>query len=160
MNSVHEPGPNGDTEITLSRKLSQVHKTLKLAQPAHQARPSARARGRVMASLAPCHGQPSAVSWPRPWPRRRRKAPYRGRCQRRVVGASAVSQRTMLPCPRLSRDTALPHALLPITIHLSVLQHTFQPSLAASVTIQILYSDTALIPGQATLSYHDTLSVL
>ena len=66
MNSVHEPCPNGDSGIVLSRKLgrklSQVHKTPNLAQlgtpRCTQGRPGAH-NGRIVA-LGP------AVSWPRP----------------------------------------------------------------------------------------------
>ena len=79
-----------------------MHRAPNLAQPAHQARTGMPRRARAW----PCRGQPSVVSWSRPWPCRRRRAPYRKRCQRRVVGVGAVSQRAVprawLPCPGLA----------------------------------------------------------
>ena len=136
MNSVHEQGPNGDSETPPSRKTRS--KTKPVARAPNW--PSQRTR---RAHAWPCRGQPNDVLWPRPWPCRRRKAPYRGRCQRRVVGAGAVSQcavlRARLPCPGLSRDTTLPQALLlwpPITIHLGVLRYKAPSPTNLPVTIQ------------------------
>ena len=88
MNSVHEPGPNGDSETILSRKpgqkLSQVHKTPKLAQPVHQAHPA------VVSWL----GAGCIVAGTRP---------YRGRGPGRVVVCMAVSQAPSRPCRSAAR---------------------------------------------------------
>ena len=146
---VHEPGPNGDSETALSqklgRKLSRVHKTPNWPNWAHR---SAHARACLALSwswpLAVSQAQ-GVVSWALPAPCRGRRRRVAARCAARQAAVSwAVSRYSLASCP------------LPITIHPSVLRQTFQPSLAASITIQILYRDTTLIPGQATLS----LSVL
>ena len=127
MNSVHEPGPNGDSQTALSRKLGQklsrVTKTPNWPSWAHR-RAQACACLAVSWALLPCRGRgprPSHGSGPRPC--RRRRAPYRGPCQRRVVGAGAVSQRavlrTRLPCPGLAMlycNTSQPFLLRPVTI--------------------------------------------
>ena len=141
-NWLHEP-PTGPASAPEARRPSCI---------VAETRPyRGRGPGRVVAcmavSQAPSRSCCSAARAPQcSAPLRRVLAPqrpYRGR--RRCVAARyaarqaavslAVSRYSPASCP------------LPTTIHLSVLRHTFQPSLATSVTIQILYCDTALIPA-------------
>ena len=100
MNSVHEQFPISDLGTVLSPKTES--KCVRCTK--HPIWPSQRAQA---VRTWPYRGRPVAVSWLGPRPYRRRGAPYRGRCQRRVVGAGAVSQRAVprawLPCPGLGR---------------------------------------------------------
>ena len=72
MNSVHEPGPNGDSETILSRKIRSKTKlgarAPKLAQLGTPGAPRVHqwpCRGR---HSRPYRGRGQVVSWPRPWP--------------------------------------------------------------------------------------------
>ena len=100
MNSVHEPGPNGDSETPSTRKTRSKTKPVaqapQLAQPAHQARPSACERGRVVASPASYRGRAAR-------PYRSLRLPCRG--------APVPCHRHSAACPvRASCLPLLPHA--------------------------------------------------
>ena len=90
MNSVHEPGPNGDSETIPSRKTRSKTKlgarAPKLAQLGTQAHTGARMPGRVVGA--------TAVSWPSCPVVSRTAWPYRSAHARvrRVLRPSAVSQ--------------------------------------------------------------------
>ena len=98
INSVHEPGPNNDSETLPSRKTRSKTKSVARAPNWHswpslhaQAVPRPRARGRVVGGLA--------VSWPGP--------------PGRVAALRAHSVcRVPLPAPAACRPAAL-HALTP-----------------------------------------------
>ena len=144
------------------QKPSQVHghqNWPSWAQRRAQDRPGVRMAARVR----PYRGQPNAVSWPRPWSCHKRRAPYRGRCQRRVMGVGAVSRSTVvrarLPCPGLSRDTALPQAL-PSHNTACVLRYTPAikplPQLLCHDTIS-LYQDTVPHPISLPIAIQSSL---
>ena len=144
MNSVHEPGPNGDSETALSgklgRKLSWVHKTPNWPNWAHR-RAQARACLAVSWALRPCRSR-----GPRPCRRMSCRvagapAPY---CGRSAASANAVSW----ACARVgmavswsaSRHTAQPQAPLPVAIHCIVLQ--CNSSQTRLLQYNILYCNT------------------
>ena len=162
MNSVYEPCPNSDSEITLSLKTGCVHQVnilmAQLAHPSEHRRAQGRARGRVVAPLAGrVAGLQRCVAGP--------SRPCRGlraQCRehrRRVTGAvpGRVAGFVGLYC-----DTAQPCLLLPghntpeciaiqcslaqlllVAIQLCVLQYNALPSLTlAPVTIHQVYCDT------------------
>ena len=145
-----------------------MHKTPKLAQlgtPRRaQARPGARTLGRILGrpgrvvAEAPCRIAAQAAVSPRscalpcascracrrpPWPYRERT----GCC---IVGVCCA--RTW-PCRSLGRNTALPSALLLVTIHHGVLRYSpcCQPFL---VTIQAVYCDTTAFPQLLSVTIH------
>ena len=68
INSVHEQCPISDSETVLSQKLAKCTMCTATAQPARTGCPQA-------ARAWSCRGQPSAVSWPRPWPCRSPRLP-------------------------------------------------------------------------------------
>ena len=118
MNNV----PNSDSETVLSPKTGQVHSVN--SQLTQLASPGAPRSARI--------ARTGTVSWPRPRPYHGLGRPCRGLvpqpCRRpggRVVAKCRAQAR---PCRGLPRDTALPQAPLPVTIHPSVLRHTSQPS--------------------------------
>ena len=152
MNSIHEPGPNGDSETLPSRKTRSKTKpgarAPKLAQLGTQAIIGAIIPGRVVGA--------TAVWWPscpvmsRPaWPYRNTHA--RASCpapQRRV----AAPQR---PCR--SAPVAVSQALLcaagrvvGLAVHFIATQCSALPLVfqLAAVTIQCLYRDPACLPSQ------------
>ena len=170
MNSVHELGPNDDSETASSRKPSQVHKTPKLAQLGTPGTPRVHQWSYHGSLARPCrgqgrsyHGRDPTVSLPRPWPCRsaaralapqRLRAPYRGL-------PMAVS---WTGCPVVSRYSLASYPSASLTIFQSVLQPNSHPSQAQAITIQSLYRDTRFLPTQpASLSrytrlYRDTPS--
>ena len=143
MNSVHEPGPNGDSETLPSRKTrlktkpsARAPKLVQLARlGAHwraQARAWPRAGGRIVAGSRPCRGQGPVVSWA---PQRRvvRPAPCHS-------APAAVSQAQLRAAGRV-----VGLAVHCITTQCPTLPLIFQLDL---VMIQCLYRDPACLPSQ------------
>ena len=160
MNSIHEPGPNGDSETIPSRKTrSKTNlgaRAPKLAQLGTQARISARMPGRVVGttivSWPSCpvvsrpawlyrsaHARARAVSCipaPCPAPQRRVAAPQRP-CR---SAPAAVSQALLRAAGRV-----VGLAVHCIATQCPTLPLVFQ---LAAVTIQCLYRDPVGLPSQ------------
>ena len=81
MNSVHEQCPISDSETVLSQKLAKCTMCTATAQPALTGRAQA-------ASAWPYLGQPSVVSWLRPWS-----------CRRPGLPCHCASRHTSCLCP-------------------------------------------------------------
>ena len=174
MNSVHEPGPNDDSETILSRKTRSKTKpgarAPKLVQLGTQARPGVRTLSRVMGAAAVSWLWPPAVSqgviavsWPS-------AARARAVSQRASARPCAMSQDTPL-LARLSKSryktwpcNTIPYQPCSLSHNRSsVLRYTFCLAYPLPVTIHFgLYRDM-LIPQPAYLSitiqsvYCDTL---
>ena len=147
MNSVHELGPNGDSETISSRKIRSKTK------------PGARAP-----SWPSWHAQ--ARAWPSAGGRIMAESrPYRGRGPGRVVACMAVSQAPSRPCcraailappvrARVARLCAYAQCLCRVAGTMSghvpgavaVLQYSPAHSPCSHVTIHRLYCDTTLPP--------------
>ena len=154
MNSVHEPGPNGDSETIPSRKpgqkLSQVHEH-PTGPTGHPGTPRCARCGRIV-GLGP------AVSWPGPAVSQHTGCRIVGGCacaKPRAPARLAVSCRRLLqPC----RGRGLGHVTAPVVVSQAlgrapgwcvVLQHSpVLPPLACHNTI-CLYCDTGFLTSLA-----------
>ena len=114
MNSVHEPGPNGDSETIPSRKFRSKTKlgarAPKLAQLGTPSAPRVHqwpCRGR---HSRPYRGRGPAVSWPRPWPCRSLSCRIVASLPR-VPMRPAAPRRPASPCPSSSAHRPSPAPL-------------------------------------------------
>ena len=150
MNSVHEPGPNGDLEPIPSRKTRSKTKpgarAPKLAHLGTQARTGARMPGRVMGATAMSWPSCSVVSRPA-WTYRRGLRAVSRACARRH---SRIVVCLATHCPTSSSPSCRN------TLYCIAMQ--FQPN--QTTVIQYTLLQYSLLSAHLSPPCHDTLSVL
>ena len=149
MNSVHEPGPNGDSETLLSRKTRS--KTTPVAQAPNwpswpslraQVAPGPRTRGRVVGGLDVLWSSPPVVSQ-RSAPTPRSAAPRLPSARSACLGPHACrparpSAHACAYCAPSAPQRLLPARLLAVSwLGWALYHNTVQPCLCSTVAIHL-----------------------